>query len=241
MGDDIDLEPILTFIKTAVETHWKNASNPLLLSSLGWSIRQNFENSDRVFENGLKRFLSDYPVVQVITHPKILQKVGAMPFGITIPSDPSSLFGEDNRLKKPTAERKPRVYAQEFWNSFVYEFQNKRFIIVDASLGNWHVSDDGTTSVNQKAYEIKRSDILSLPRETPMSVKVPAVHSAIAGWLTRNELSRELFENRVSREIPKRTDSVGKTFESAFSKLDSVDLSRISIPLDLVQKMLSGK
>ncbi|TPN25676.1 hypothetical protein FKO01_26935 [Mesorhizobium sp. B2-3-3] len=241
MGDDIDIEPILTFIKTAVETHWKNASNPLLLSSLGWSIRQNFENSEKIFENGLKRFLSDHPVAQVVTHPKILQKVGAIPFGVSIPADPSALFGEDNRAKKPPSERKPRVYAQEFWNSFIYEFQDKRFIIIDSASGNWHVSDHDAISGTQKAYEIKRSDILSLPRETPMSVKVPAVHSAIADWLTRNELSRELFENRVSHEISKRVDTVRTTLESAFSRLDSVDLSRISIPLDLVQKMLSGK
>ncbi|TPI34699.1 hypothetical protein FJ414_18975 [Mesorhizobium sp. B3-1-6] len=240
MSDESDLQIILDFIKNLVDNYWNDTGNPLLLSSLGWSIRQRFDNSDVVFENGLKRFLLDHPVVQVVTDPIIAQKVGAVPLGVALPEDVSELFRDAER-SVVTKEKKPRLYSQDFWNLFVYGFSNKRFVIVDYRSNTWRISETDATTEGQKAYEIVQSDVVALPRETPMSVKVPAVHDAISKWLTRNGLNREMFENRLTKQPTAKEEQTSLTLEAAFSKLDPVDLSRISIPLDLVRKMLSGR
>ncbi|CCV10284.1 hypothetical protein [Mesorhizobium sp. STM 4661] len=241
MSNDSDLQQILGFIKASVDDYWASAGIPLLLSSLGWSIRQKIDNSDVVFENGLKRFLLDHPVVQVVTHPTVIQKVGAVPLGITLPEDISELFRDSDRSPVNTVGTKPRMYSQDFWNSFVYGFPNKRFVILDPHSDTWRISETDITTEGQKAYEIIHSDIVALPRETPMSVKVPAVHGAISNWLARNGLNRETFENRLAGRTTAKGEQPRLTLEAAFSKLDPVDLSRISIPLDLVQKILSRR
>lgn len=233
------LDDLKNFIVKRVKDNWDQNKRALLLSDLGTYVNQQFSDAKTLMENGLRRFLTDWPIVQVIFHPEVSQKVGAIPLEVNQPEDLRLLFsGRLGDYVRP--EHPPRIYDQSFWNIFVYGVTGRYFIIVNESEQSWRADSNVSTAEHEKSYEIIESDIVSLPRETPMTEKVAAVHRAITTWLEKNGLSRALFERRVARTSSGAEGTfLESNFAAALSKLDSVDLARISMPMDLVKKIFS--
>jgi hypothetical protein len=232
------------FIVAEVSKWWTAEKKPLLLSTLGYVVRQKFlENTDTIIPNGLRRFLAEWPVVRVLSHPDIPQKVGAIPLDVPVPEDLASLFGRSSSPSERN-ETYGRAYDQHFWNTFVYGFPGKQFVIINKESKSWRLSEDTSNIEGEESYEIDRSYIVDMPRETPLNLKIPAVHSSINSWLLKNGLDWRIFASTIRRQNLHANDAISSVSRNDFcksiSKLDSYDLSRIFIPLDIVKRMIEG-
>jgi hypothetical protein len=239
MEQDKLAEEIKQFITKSVSDHWEVNKSPLLLSSLGLSIRKKFPDFESILQDGLKKYLSLWPIVQIITHPKIIQKIGAIPLGVSLPENIADLFVISQNKESFHRQSFGPSYQQDFWNSFVYDFTGRKYIVINNDNGIWGIQDNSELQDNHVSFEILETDIVRLPRETPKEEKVAEVHKRIVAWLERNSLDRSYFLNKdyVSKPHSSYSDS-SRIFEAALSKLGSSDLSRIYVPLDIVKKMI---
>jgi hypothetical protein len=73
---------------------------------------------------GLRVFLDRNSLAQIIRHPDIPQKIGAVPVGIAVGDDPSSLLGP------PTKNRYRVRFYKDFWETFHTPISGRRFVIL---------------------------------------------------------------------------------------------------------------
>lgn len=225
------------FIEEFVQRHWDEHSAVCYLSSLGFRLKHDLPESQSVILDGLHEYLRRNPVVTVVKHPDVYEKIGAVPLSVSVPDSPEELFGQK---RKPATVDRNASYSQSFWDAFFKPIDGgARFVCLDAD-GKVEVSDGHNGEPEKNCYKILPEDLTSKLQGATISDRVAATHEAINSWLSKNSLQQELFS------APKKSFKHGsgnrlQAFFSAFEGIPERDLSRIQIPLDILVKLNSEK
>ena len=226
------------FIEKFVGEHWTKQETACYLSTLGTIVKKEVPNSRAVLSDGLREFLRQNPIVQVVQFPGVEQKVGAVPLSVKLPEDLKQLFARKYSMSAP----KPNAsYIQDVWDAFIQPIEEgKRFVCVSKD-GDVQISAGTKGDTDWNCYEVLMEDLTSMSPGRSISDRVAATHDAINNWLTKNSLDAEIFspDEKGHRNI-KSAERLA-IFLSAFEGLAVEDLARISIPLDILVKLNSIK
>lgn len=229
--------PVYDSIVSAVNSAWnddsENSHKAVLLSSLGKKLKDEFGDYSAHFPKGIKEFLRTWPLVQLVQHPEIKEKIGLIPAGEPLPKDIASLFQKAGERRAPTY---PISYDQDFWNAFFKPIRSTRHVVFD-EYGRLKVLDDAQCAPSG-AYEIEKSDLLPSDQATPVTQKVALTHEQINKWLVKNSLDASQFARKHVTRSAEHQDRLA-SLKHAFEKISDADKARILIPLDVILKILS--
>jgi len=239
MAPQNDAEKATTkFIEDFVGKHWGNHESVCYLSSLGVHVKREVPESRSVLSEGLREFLRQNPIVQVVQFPGVKQKIGAVPLSVRLPEDIRELFEKKDSafaLKSETS------YIQEFWDAFIRPIDAEpRFVCIDTD-GDVQIGEGMTDATYINCYEVLKQDLTTKVSGGSIADRVAATHSAIDAWLTKHSLDPKVFflENTRRRDV-RKGDRLS-AFLDAFDGLSHEDLARIEIPLDILIKLNIGK
>ena len=228
---------IRELIEKLVGDHWERSQSVCYLSMIGLYLNTQISGYRSALPMGLREFLRRNPIVQVVEFPGVDMKVGAVPLSVSLPDDVRELFSQDSESRML---RTPRTaYVEDFWHAFFRPIEgHSRYVVLD-DLERVTVHENPPDGQSGVVYEIRPQDLsTSLPNE-PIANKIDATHSAIDRWIKRHSLEPRLFARTRRRT---RDSVVGRRLASlisAFRGLPEEDLSRISIPMDVLIKLNS--
>lgn len=234
---EADREQIRKRIVEIVKGNWEVTQRATLLSGIGSTLRKEFPRSPGILIDGLRAFLTSWPVVQIVQHPTIREKIGAIPLGVKIPEDTSSLF-------QAPMFRRQDVYDHDLWKGFYLPIKERRFVVLGSEQhGGLRVIDNLAPPEGVSHYEILSSDLVVAAPDAPISEKARMVGDSIRAWTKRHGLATSDLLERSASTSRREANLSGSSADlaQALSHLNAADQSRIFVPLDLVQKMLSGK
>jgi hypothetical protein len=240
---EVEREQLRNQIKEMVNRHWASTQRALLLSHMGGPIKRGFPNAASIMQVSLREFLRSCPGVQLVEHPHIREKIGAVPFGAKIPENVAEVFAESGSGGSGGHGSSGPYYFPAFWRAFFTPINDKRFVIPATSTHPLRIVD-GETPEGEQAYEILESDLSLLPQEAPMFERVRSVSVKIKDWLARNGLSDQPFRDRPYDPKAGSQPGVARptpTLTEALADLHPSEQARISIPLDIVIRMLSAR
>ena len=225
-------------IEEFVGDHWKNTQSVCYLSSIGIYLNITLPDSRAVLSKGLREFLRQNPVVQVVQFPGIEQKIGAVPLSVSLPDDIRELF---SRQKKMYFAQNRNLYSQDFWNAFIRPIEGlPRYVLVD-EIKDITIRDGSADGEGGEAYEITPKDLTTRLPDGSVADKVDATHSAIDNWLEKHSLEPSVFLRPRRQNQDVTVDGRLVRFIAAFDGLPHEDLSRIKIPLDILVKLNAKK
>ena len=221
-------------IEKFVADHWATTESVCYLSSIGIHLNHTVPNSRVVLGNGLKEFLRQNIIVQVVQFPGVEQKVGAVPLSVSLPEDVTQLF---SRQGATSSARNRYLYLQNFWGAFIRPIEGlPRYVLVDET-GGVSIFDGLPDVEGQNAYEITLQDMTTSISDESIAEKVNATHRAIDNWLNKHSLERRVFLQPARKKQDVTRGSRLSSFMRAFEGLPSEDLSRIK---DLLTSCLSS-
>lgn len=225
-------------IEEFVGEHWVSTQSVCYLSSIGIYLNVTVPGSRAVFSKGLREFLRQHPVVQVVQFPGVEQKIGAVPLSVSLPDDIKELFSSQKQASFPQSRN---VYVQHFWDAFIRPIEGiPRYVVIDESEGVM-ICEASEASESDEAYEITPKDLTTRLPVGSIADKVNATHAAISNWLEKHSLEPGPFLRPRRQKQDVLDDGRLVRFISAFDELSHEDLSRISIPLDILVKLNSKK
>ena len=225
-------------IEEFVGDHWKSTQSVCYLSSIGVYLNGRLPESRAILSRGLREFLRQNPVVQVVQFPGIEQKIGAVPLSVALPDDIRGLF---SRQKKISFAQGRNVYSQDFWNAFIRPIAGlPRYVLIDEIKGI-SIRDGSADDEGGEVYEITPQDLTTSFPDGPVADKVDATHSAIDSWLEKHSLEPGIFLRPRRQKHDVTVDDRLMRFIAAFEGLPREDLARIRIPLDILIKLSSKK
>ena len=177
-------------------------------------------------------------MVQVVQFPGVEQKIGAVPLSVSLPDDIKELFSSQKQASFPQSRN---VYVQHFWDAFIRPIEGiPRYVVIDESEGVM-ICEASEASESDEAYEITPQDLTTRLPDGSIADKVNATHAAISNWLEKHSLEPGPFLQPRRQKQDVLDDGRLVRFISAFDELSHEDLSRISIPLDILVKLNSKK
>lgn len=225
-------------IEEYVQRYWDEKGSAHYLSNLGSRLKREFPESQKVITDGLAEFIRRNPVVKVVRHPQINQKIGAVPLSVDVPKQIEELFAK-RANSSFNSDEKWGSYEQAFWDAFIKPIDGEvRFVCVD-EVGIV-VLDTKPIERKGKCYEIRAEDQTKELTDVTISERVAATHEAINAWLKKNSLGQEMFSAPKQSHNRRVTGQMDEFFEF-FGGLPEEDLARISIPLDIIFKLSSKK
>ncbi len=225
-------------VEKFVTDHWANTESVCYLSSIGVHLNHTVPDSRVVLRNGLKEFLRENIVVQMVQFPGVEQKVGAVPLSVSLPDDIRQLFSQQGA---PTSAGIRNLYIQDFWAAFIRPIEHlPRYVLVDES-GGVSICDDSPDGEGGNVYEITPQDLTTRLSDESIIEKVKATHCAIDQWLNKHSLERRVFLQPARQKLDVTRGSRLMSFMRAFEGLPYEDLSRIRVPLDILVKLNSKR
>ena len=225
-------------IEEFVGEHWATTQTVCYLSSIGIYLNVTVPGSRAALSKGLREFLRQNPVVQVVQFPGVEQKIGAVPLSVSLPNDIKELFSSQKQTSFPQSRN---VYAQDFWDAFIRRIEElPRYVVVDESEGV-SIREALAAGESGEAYEITPQDLTTRLPDGSIADKVSATHAAISNWLEKHSLEPGPFLRQRRQKQDVTDDSRLGRLIRAFDGLPREELSRISIPLDILIKLNSKK
>ena len=223
-----ELADLNSFIRDTVSRHWVANSSPLLLTALGQLLRSARPQFVHFVRDGLKNYLTQSNIVTVVTDSTNPGKVGAIP--IEVKKEGDDAFRQAPKGSNPRLDR-------TFWAAFTTPILGKRFVVLTSDDPPSFQIQDRSDGTDREGYEISPQDIA---RSGSEPVVASEVWSKILAWLTRNRLPLATFKPlpKLDSRVEDRRDSVEEVAR-ALARLSPQEQSRITIPLDLVAKMLA--
>jgi hypothetical protein len=223
-----------------VSSHWNTTKKAYLMSALGMALRTKLPESRELLSGGLKNFLRQWPVAQRVEYPGVVGKEGLIPNGEPIPSDVKSLFEIKATNGMPSSPSGDPVYQDIFWSAFIRPVLEIRYVLIhpDSSIS---VADSLESDLNLKFYEITPSDISSAPPGMAIIEKAQLTHKKIKEWIEKNNLDLNIFLKHKTKMIPQSAVDKLSMLKSIFGDLSKEDQSRISIPMDILLKIVSQR
>ena len=226
MDSEADYEDLDNRIVDLIGQYWTEEKRPLLLSQLGSRDGGEVARRAKSMMGSLRVYLRTRlsSEVNILTHSTKPTVVGAVPAnaGIT-DTDTDHLL--DRTLVDPGTTG--RRYNAAFWAAFRKPLDPalQRYLHVDQPHHFKDTDDEGR--VGPGYAEIERSFIARTGADDA------TVEESVRGWLESKGMEAEAFY-QVGREttLP-QDDLLGRLL----TVLDAEDLSRMTIPLDIVQKL----
>ncbi len=224
-------------IREEVDKAWENGK-PILLSELGALDGGEVARSARREASNLTSFIRDCLAdeVALVKHSKIPAAVGAVPANQTPEegSDTDKLL--EARLVANKGEGSEIQFNRRFWTAFrkSVEAGEKRYIQIEAPFRFENRKEDETPS--EGFVEIPQKYIA-----TDNAVPDKDVYANIKRWAEERDLDLDAFsyqQRLVDRYERQRGPSV---LDSLLDALDSQDLKRLEMPLDIVWKLRKSK
>jgi len=191
----------------------------MLLSLLGNADNGDIGRRGREAESGLARYLETHLAsrVKIIKHNKDHKIKFALPIDANIND-----YGGDNKENSTSVSR----FVPAFWTAFRKSLDSSKNRYIHVEMPIWFIDcmpDEADTSL----VEIDREYIAS--NDTADS----EVLQKIKEWLGNNNYSKDRFLGKQIKEKEKYMNLLDKIIAS----LTENDLSRISIPMDVVKKL----
>lgn len=209
-----------------VDEHWRERSEPLLLSQLGAADHGDVGRFARELAGNLAAFIKDHASdrVQIASgsaHPLVL---AAMPVYV----DRDDVLVDDllERARERGAIGGPRFHPA-FWAAFRVPLDegNRRFVSTGKPI-RFEDTPSGTGHPTG-CVEVERRYIADAECD------VGGVQQLIADWLSANELNGVTYLAAPAVSDLPRNDLLGRLLIA----LDTEDLKRMTIPLDVIRKL----
>ena len=225
MDSEAEYEDLDSRIVDLIRQHWEKEKKPLLLSQLGSRDSGDVAKRAKSMMGSLGVYLrvrlsASVRVLQHSTKPVV---VGAIPSDVDVPaSDVDRLLGQGSEPGKGV-----RRYYAAFWAAFrkPLDPSERRYLHVDLPC---HFRDSGDEAVAGPGYtEIERSFI------TDQGADDTKIEESIREWLESKGMEAQAFyQSRDGTTLP-QDDLLGRLVTA----LDADDLKRMTVPLDIVQKL----
>jgi len=227
-------EEVNEYIVKAVSDAWDKDAKYLLLSQLGSSLKRDLPESEMIMSKGVKDYLRTWPIVQIVDHPEFKEKIGLLPVEISLPDCALDHFPQRST---PKGHTRPPIFQDEFWKAFEQPIDGKRYIFIksDGSVVSRDLLADGAPN---DAYEVLSSDLVSSRNHQGGSLAVQK-YGLISAWLERHGLDQEKFLKYNINGIKKSHHDRLALLETAFRDIPSEDLARVSIPLDVLFRLVN--
>lgn len=229
------------FVVNAVQDFWDQHQKVCMLSKLGYDLKNSIPDSKKVIGEGLRDYLRQNSLVNVVQFPNVDQKIGAVPLSIDVPDDPTELF--KTKYDAEVAPKKP-IFEQQFWNGFIRRIDNDKVRVVTPNdIGTVHIEDIVAVGFTTEpgSYIIEEKDLSPVDLAKSDTEKAATTHEKITSWLVLNRLSHEPFLKKTNYANSKDRNDRLSLLLGAFKGLPDSDLARIKIPLDILSKLASSK
>ena len=212
-------------IEGIVEDSWNENKAPLLLSKLGNEAGGEVAKEARSYAGSLANFIEkDIPNVRIVKHSKIESLTGAVPKRITDNADDLLAPVQSSRVKKAR-------FAERFWDAFRTHLMagQRRHVIPRSATSPLQVLDlESVKEPPEGSLEIVR-DLID------QGVASDETYRRIVSWIRQNDCKVEDFANK---DTASTRDTDGKDLlRCLLESLDESDARRISLPLDIAQKL----
>ncbi len=234
-------EKIKKIIIKTVKNHWDQHKTVCLLSILGSKLKAEIPDNNKVLSKGLRDYLQQNALVDVVHHPNIEQKVGAVPLKTDLSDDITKLFKQQKQIESTQTRL---FYKQEFWNAFVNKLEDGQVRIVMPDVdGELVIKDVAEDQLKEQtgSYQIKSTDIFPSGLDTKIFENADIMRKKIIDWVESQGLRREVFLRKADRTNSRGHNDKVTLLLSAFEGFDDDDLARVSIPLDILSKLSSSR
>ena len=216
-------------IKNLVQEHWNAHGTPMLLSQLGSQIRPEDAKAIKNESENLAAYLRDRLAnsVEVMQSSEIPAIIAAVPANVMTDSN----IDIDAALSRTRRRVEFPRFHPSFWAAFVKKAtpQSRRYVSVGPPPPRFQELRDDTPP-STDGIEVSEDYIVG------SDDNIADVHSSIKRWLIDHNLNESLFladgESRRQQRLPP-DDLLGRLIMA----LNSDDLKRMPIPLDIVSKL----
>ena len=222
MDNEADYEKLDSRIEELIRNRW-GEGRPLLLSQLG------SQDDGEVAKLAKSKMgsLGAYLRTRLSTKVKILRhSTRPVVIGV-VPSDANIPEADTDRLLDETVGSGGRRYNAAFWAAFKKPLESslRRYLYVKRPM---HFKDtDGEETLGAGYTEIDREFIASSDADDTK------VEESIHGWLESKGIDAQTFYQSAHETTLPHDDLLGRLLTT----LDADDLRRMTIPLDIVEKL----
>ena len=228
----MNINEVKTQISQMVASFWADKQRPMLLSRLGSiehaQIAKNVKELGFTLRGFITEQMSDELNLVIHSSKKIL--IGVFPKKIgSINQAELDLLLEGNSSKTSGIPR----FHKTYWAAFKADLKTsqRRFVFISDEPSFLDV--DSANPAPAEGIEVERSSLVSSNSSSDEDV-----YKQMMAWSKSNEIDLDRLKLGF---YSKENSKGGSLMESVLGALDSSDLQRISIPLDIVQKLLSTK
>jgi len=205
----------------------------LLLSSLGEHLREDEKYQSILSEAKLSEIISDNlsTKVQVISRPGKENIKALVPRHASLPNDLETLFPKQNKCVR---------YHPAIWKAFSRPLEDG-FVRTIAFTPQIRFEDVSSSSIREKSSRkiVEQSDIVN-QNETEKTKRDRIIASKITDWIGRNNVDESSVQVIPASDTREPQGYLrGNLFFQLTSNLTESELKRISIPLDIVVKLLN--
>ncbi len=233
---DQDNEDWLTALVKVTEEYWNGGNRILLLTQAAKHLKsRGIDYKEQTGGRGLKAAIVDAGTdkLRLIKDPNDHLVWGVIPSSVD--GDGSLIFEEFQEKKEKEKDEHIR-FKPSVWAAFVKTIDSKRTRYIERLALEKFTDIDLSTAAPSDGYILVDSKYLyHSPSEYRNNGKI---QKDILEWAAENKLSEELLVSE--REYVRKTNDI-EDFFVRLSKVDHADLSRVSIPLDVVVKALGKR
>lgn len=230
----MSIEKIQDKIVELCQSYWEENERVLLLSNLGESLEKDEITLIKGGGLNLHQFIANNLSSKVTIQRQRAgsPKIGIMPIDVKPPDDIDEIF----QPSKPSISSRPFLsFQSDIWHAFISSIPEgqKRWLILDDPIK--FIDQLEPPSSEHAVHEIDKTDLNQTEppgKEFALSIKKWAEDKNIP--LDRMTRERYLAKSNYSIHGLNLLDEL-------FKKLNSNELSRISMPLDIVEKLYGIK
>lgn len=216
-------DALIKKIAGRIDEYWDKSGAPILLSSLGNTEGGEVARQAREFAGSLANFIErEVPRARIVKHSRVLSLIGAVPKNVTEDSD--------DLLENVQRSSKNARFVEVLWNAFKnpLDADKRRFVRPRSADEPLHIVDiDRDDPPPDGSYEIPGNSI-------DQNRSISDTHSRIVAWIEENSCKVEDFIKK-----PATTQNAGgrDLLRCLLESLSEDDARRISLPLDIAQKL----
>lgn len=228
------------FIANSVTQHWQKNQSAFMLSTLGVLLRENsFDISTITAGKRLADFVEEQlPELKVVKFSESAQKIGVVPANVVFDDNYDKFF---IKVEKPIRNaKKPPDIPNVLWFAFTRPLASdfSRYVFSKPKLSYKDVAEQQESKIVDGSKVDK--DLIHPEFESDARVRNQLIKN-IRGWMEVNNLIIPLsipgLDKKETKIFPvKSTDSL---LHKIISSLSNDELSRTTLPLDVVARLLN--
>ena len=228
MTDSPQPEDIDSQITDLVEQHWQEHQTPLLLSRLGNQVSSENALLAKAQGGGLGNYVRHRLAerVRVIRHSVNSTITGVVPASMA-PETVEEINALLEKTRRGSSATKHRFHPA-FWAAFRKPLNesNRRYISIEEPIRFQEFSEESHPS---GFVEVSKNYISDLAMDDDQTLQ------NVENWLTKNNLQKDIY--LIDSKSKPDPDHPRNFLDRLLFSLEPEELSRISIPLDIILKL----